>query len=231
MVHELDTVLLRVAGGKPVILVGHSFGSFLVLAYAVRFVDRVAGIVLVDPAVEWLTLTPERRRLIRGAAQLSRLGGLLARLGVVRLSLALLTGGAPGVPRRFVKVFGPTAARTLERLVGEVRKLPPEVHPQVRAIWCSPKPFAAMAAHLQALEREAATLASTLPLGAVPITVISAADQPPEVRAAQQGLATGSSAGRHIVAPGTGHWVQFDAPDVIVQAVKALVDAAGRPPG
>jgi hypothetical protein len=30
-------------------------------------------------------------------------------------------GGAPGIPRRFVRIFGATAARTLERLVGEAR--------------------------------------------------------------------------------------------------------------
>src|SRR5919204_4046178 len=84
-----------------------------------------------------------------GGIQLSRVGGLLARIGVVRACLALLTSGVPGVPRNFVRVFGPTAARTLERLVGEVRKLPPDVHPVVQALWCQPKCFQAMANHLR----------------------------------------------------------------------------------
>jgi hypothetical protein len=67
----------------------------------------------------------------------------------VRACLALLTGGAPAAPRYFVKVFGPTAARTLERLVGEVRKLPSDIHPGVQALWCQPKCFQAMADHLR----------------------------------------------------------------------------------
>jgi hypothetical protein len=50
-------------------------------------------------------------------------GALLAHVGIVRGCLALLTGGAPSAPRHFVRIFGPTTARTLERLVGEVRKL------------------------------------------------------------------------------------------------------------
>ncbi len=71
---------------------------------------------------------------VTGAVLLSGFGALLARLGVVRMCLALLTGGAPAAPRYFVKVFGPTVARTLERLVGEVRKLPPELHPRRSAV-------------------------------------------------------------------------------------------------
>ena len=51
----------------------------------------------------------------------------------MRACLALLTGGAPAAPRYFVKIFGLSTAKALERFVGEVRKLPPDVHPLVRA--------------------------------------------------------------------------------------------------
>src|SRR4030095_11788518 len=98
-----------------------------------------------------------------GGIQLSRIGGILARLGVVRTCLELLTGGAPGVPRNFVRIFGPTAARTLERLVGEVRKLPADVHPIVQALWCDPKCFHAMADHLLAFERDRESIAAAVP--------------------------------------------------------------------
>ena len=80
-------------------LVGHSFGAFLVCAFASQYPDRVAGLILLDPPVEWQQLTSERRRLLRGGVQLSRVGGVLARVGFVRACLALLSSGAPGAAR------------------------------------------------------------------------------------------------------------------------------------
>ena len=124
MLGELRGVLANAATAGPYVFVGHSFGAFLVCAYASQHPSEVAGLVLLDPPSEWHEITREQARLLWGGIQLSRIGGILARLGIVRACLALLTGGAPGVPRNFVRIFGPTAARTLERLVGEVRKLP-----------------------------------------------------------------------------------------------------------
>src|SRR5262249_26867702 len=138
MLRELDGVVAHADASAPAVLVGHSFGAFLVAADAAAHPERVAGLGLLDPPSEWHGITRERARLLRGGMHLSRVGGLLARIGVVRASLALLTGGTPGVPRAFAQLFGPTAARTLERLVGEVRKLPPEVYPLVQTIWCQP---------------------------------------------------------------------------------------------
>jgi pimeloyl-ACP methyl ester carboxylesterase len=226
IVDELTSVLAYVAPHERYLLVGHSFGSFVVRAYAGRHPDRIAGLVLVDPAVEWLATTPERSRLLWGGRQLSRVGALLAHIGVVRACLALLTGGAPAVPRGFVKVFGPTAARTLERLVGEVRKLPPSVYPVVQALWCQPKCFHAMADHLRALERDGASIPTMIPPREVPIIVISSGDQPTGRLAAHRMLADASAHGRHVVAARSAHWVQFDEPELIVEVVRELVESA-----
>jgi pimeloyl-ACP methyl ester carboxylesterase len=226
MVDELETVLASIAPDERYILVGHSFGSFLVSAYAARHSSRVAGLVLVDPATEWLaTTTPHRARLLWGGQKLSRIGALLARVGVVRACLALLTGGVPGAPRRFVRIFGPTAARTLERLVGEVRKLPPEIHPIVQALWCDPKCFHAMADHLAALERDREAIATVTPPRAIPLVVISSGDQPADQLAAHRSLVEESVAGRHIVATRSAHWIQFDEPELVVDAVRELTES------
>jgi pimeloyl-ACP methyl ester carboxylesterase len=229
IVDDLSAVLEAVAPGERVVLAGHSFGSFVVRATAARHPALIAGLVLIDPAIEWLTMTPERARLLWGARQLSRVGALLARLGVVRACLALLTGGVPGAPRRFVKVFGPTTARTLERLVGEVRKLPPAIHPLVQAAWCQPKCFHAMADHLLALAEDGASIASAAPPPEVPVVVISSGDQPPERLAAHRALADASTGGRHVIASQSAHWVQFDEPELIVRVVRELVVASRSP--
>jgi len=226
IVDELARVLAHVAPGERCVLVGHSFGSFVVRAYAARNPGSVVGLVMVDPPTEWLTMTPDRARLLRGARQLSRVGAVLARVGVVRACLSLLSGGAPGAPRRFVKVFGATAARTLERLVGEVRKLPSDVHPIVQEHWCQAKCFHAMADHLQVFEREGASLGALLPPRNIPVVVVSSATQPPEQIAAHRMLAEQSTGGRHVVALQSAHWVQFDEPELIVSLVRDLVEGA-----
>ena len=224
LVDEFAAVIAHVADRKRCVLVGHSFGSWIVRAYASRHPEGVVGLVLVDPPTEWLVMTPHRARLLRGGRYLSRIGALLARLGVVRACLALLTAGAPGAPRYFVKLFGPTAARTLERLVGEVRKLPTDVQPIVQALWCQPKCFHAMAGHLLALERNGASIAGFDLPKEIPVVVISSGNQPPEEIAEHRVLADRSAKGRHIMAARSGHWVQFDEPELIVAEVRGLVE-------
>ena len=224
IVTELATVLETVAPRESYVLVGHSFGSFVCSAYARRHPAKVAGLVLVDPATEWLTPTAERTRLLWGGRKLSRVGAALAEIGVVRACLALLAGGAPGAPRRFVRVFGPTAARTLERLVGEVRKLPPDIHPILQALWCDPKCFHAMADHLQALERDRESIAAEVPPPEVPLVVISSGDQTPDQLDLHRRLAALSVGGRHVVAARSAHWIQFDEPDLVIEAVRNVLD-------
>jgi pimeloyl-ACP methyl ester carboxylesterase len=224
IVDELSAVLADIAPRERHLLVGHSFGSFVVRAYAARHAERVAGLVLVDPAIEWLTMTPRRARMLWGGRQLSKVGALLAHVGIVRGCLALLTGGAPGAPRHFVRVFGPTTARTLERLIGEVRKLPADVHPVLQALWCQPKCFHAMADYLLSLEREGAAIAAIEVPHHIPVVVISSGDQPPEYLDAHRQLAAASFDGRHVIAARSAHWVQFDEPELVVGVIKELVE-------
>ena len=225
---ELAAVIDALGARARLVLVGHSFGSLIVRGFAARHPERVAGLVLVDPPAEWLALTPERARLIRGARWLSHVGAILAHVGIVRACLALLTGGAPGVPRRFVSAFGPTTARTLDRIVGEVRKLPPAVHPMVQALWCQPKCFRAMAGYLGTLEREGPALAASRPPRDIPTIVISSGAHAPAQVAAHRALADDSADGRHVIARRSTHWVHFDEPELIVEAVRSLVELERR---
>jgi pimeloyl-ACP methyl ester carboxylesterase len=231
IVDELAAVIAHASRGERCLLVGHSFGSFVVRAYASRHAQQVAGLVLIDPPIEWLDVTAARARMLAGGRRLSKLGALLAHLGVVRASLALLSGGAPGAPKRFVKIFGPTAARTLERHVGEVRKLPPAVHPVVQAHWSEPKGFHAMADYMRALSVEGTAIAALSPPREVPVAVISAGNQPSEQIAAHRALVDAAEHGVHIVAERSGHWVQFDEPELIVRVIKQLTGVGEKVQG
>jgi len=230
MIVELRAVAAHAAPAEPVVLVGHSFGSFLALVYAMKYPSDVSGLVLLDPPTEWQQLTGARARLVWGGIQLSRVGECLARLGLVRGSLALLTGGAPGAARTFLRLFGPAAARTVEHLVGEVRKLPPDVHPVVQTLWCEPKCFRGMAQHLGALREAGAAAAGVSSLPDFPLVVLSGRDQPAHIVEAHQALARLSARGRHVIATGSGHWMHLDEPELVVESVREVVELAAKPP-
>lgn len=222
ILEELGAVHRSVNGALPAILVGHSFGSLIALGYAARWPDRVAGLVLIDPPMEWIH--PRRRQMwrLRRGRYLSRLGALLARAGLVSLALSWLTGGRPERSRRVAHAFGPAVGRALERFVGEVRKLPEELYPVVQQHWCQPKCFHAMADHLLVLQREAAAIAAMTPPSHIPIVVISGTQHPESEVAAHRALAARSTRGRHLVAPKSGHWILFDDPELILAAVTDL---------
>ena len=228
-VAELRRVLDLANVPPPYVLVGHSFGGMIIRAFARAHRRDVAGLVFVDTLhpEEWLDRTVEQRRLLRGGVFLSEVGALLAQVGVVRVCLDLLTGGAPGVPRRFSRVFGGTAARLLEHVVGEVRKLPSDVLPAVQSHWSHPRAFRGMSQHLAALFVCSEQLANgTDDFDQLPIAVLSAANRSPRWLEADRVLAHKSLRGRHVVSTKAGHWLQLDDPGLVVEAVRGVVAEA-----
>ena len=230
LARDLHALLTAAKVPPPYVLVGHSFGTFVIRMFAAEFPAEVSGLVLVDPiyASEFLTMPSPGRRRIAGGVFLSHVGSGLARVGVVRACLDLLARGSTRVPRGVSRAFGSEASSTLDRLVGEVRKLPPEVWPAVRAHWSQSKGFAAMARHLRSLERSAAEIArSERPLE-IPLVVITAGSQPEAARLEHARMAALSSAGRQVISRPAGHWVHLDEPDVVVAAIRDVVDHCRR---
>ena len=225
LVDELHRLTRDAGVQPPYVLVGHSFGGLVIRAFARAYPADVAGLVFVDPLhpEEWCNPSSEQQRMLRGGIFLSRVGALLARLGVVRLSLALLSGGAHAAPRRFSRLFGKSAAALMQHMVGEVQKLPTEVLPAVQAHWSNPKAFRGMWQHLAAMPGCSADLATRVEFGDTPVVVLSAGARDARWLAADAKLARASSRGRHIVSPHSGHWVHLDDPDLVVQAVQDVM--------
>ena len=208
----------------PYVLVGHSYGTFVIRAFAHDHPDEVAGLVMVDPidAAEWADPSMELRRRLRGGIFLSRVGAALATVGFVRLMLASLTGGAPGAAGLAARLFGSAAARTLDGLVGEVQKLPPDTWPIVQACWSQPKCFRAMADHFAGLPASAREVGHRS-LGHIPTIVISGARGWAAHSGNHERLADLSTRGQVIVARHSGHWVQLDEPLVVVDAIRRIL--------
>jgi pimeloyl-ACP methyl ester carboxylesterase len=211
IVAELREALQTAAIPGPYILVGHSFGGLVVKHFAALYPGEVYGLVLVDPVPvrDWSPLSPQQRARLSRGVLLSRRGAWLATAGVVRLALDLLLSGSQSLPKLMARFTAGNGASVTSRLAGEVRKLPRELWPMVRAHWCLPKSFCAMAAYLEALPENAAS--GKLP-GAIPTIILT----PPDYRCEIPANAI------HRIAPQSGHWVQLDEPDLVAQAIRDL---------
>ncbi len=230
MVSELDALLSRAALPGPYMLVGHSFGGLLVGAYAHLKPQRVSGLLLVDPvSLEyWADCQSHERRRLDVGAKLSRRGALLARFGIVRFALAALASGRRRFPKLVAKAAAKQGAPVMENLAGELRRLPPEVWPFVVAHWSHPKCFRALASYLEALPGTARAALSMPVPREIPVTILSASSATAAELRERESWVRQSVRGRHIQIEDCGHWVQLEKPEVVVEAVRQLLETGSQ---
>src|SRR5260370_38989544 len=97
----------------------------------------------------------------------------LARLGFVRFCLARLARGSPMLGWAAARAFGVGTASAVQRIAGEIRKLPAAILPTVREMLSQPKNFMSLGQHVAALPVSAARAASASSIGDLPIGVLS----------------------------------------------------------
>jgi len=226
-VEDLHALLSAIGIEPPFVLTGHSFGGLLVRCYAAHYPERVAGLVLVDPlaASEWLNPSEAQWKTLRRGARLSRRGAVLARFGMVRLPLALLSGGLQLIPRLVARAASSGSGESaISRLVREVQKMPPETWPMVQAHWRQPKSFLGMASYLESLPESAkqASAGPELP-SEMPVTILSASNSTAAQIAEREAIANHSVHGRHGIATKSGHWIHFDQPELVIEAVRDML--------
>jgi len=220
MTSDLHGLVHALGIPQPYVLVGHSFGAYIVRAYAQRFSDELAGIILVDPITpeEWIKPDRSQRWQLRRGVWFSRAGAVLGSLGVIRFCLWLLQRGSSTVPRGILGAFGVRASETVRRILGELAKLPPPTVRLIRERWSNGKFFWTMARYIQSLPVCAAEASCCEIPANLPVTVISGAHQPDVRMAEHKAIAAHSLHGKHMVAAKSAHWVHLDQPDLIVEA-------------
>ncbi|MBI5280784.1 MAG: alpha/beta fold hydrolase [Candidatus Solibacter usitatus] len=229
LVAELRAVISASGLAGPFVFVGHSFGGLLLRHYAARFPADVAGLVLVDPLepMEWHPASAEQRYRLGKGVMLARRGATLARLGIVRLAVELLLAGSRLLPQILSKASSGRGSSVTDRLVGELSKLPPDLWPVMKSHWCLPRSFRTLAEYLERLPEACALPLEDAVLRDVPVVVISAGKTSAEVREGHRRTAGASARGVHVIAGGSGHWVQLDRPEIIVDAVLKVAGGAG----
>jgi pimeloyl-ACP methyl ester carboxylesterase len=220
MVEELHTLLATAEVPGPYVLVGHSFGGLLVRLYAARHPQEVAGLVLVDSAHEdqYRRAPSEIRELLPQVEEQARqqFEGLKALIESGSLDPGMLPV-PPGLPA--------SAAETFRALVA-----------------ANPKHVETFIAEQQAVQAIHAELrvARITSLGDLPLVVLSH-DEPmampglsDEVNQAyeqlwqdlQAELAALSSQGKLMMAEGSGHYIQLERPQLVIDAIVEVVTAA-----
>lgn len=204
----------------PYVLVGHSLGGEYVRYYATRYPDDVAGIVLVDPGSEW---------------QMVRTGENFTREQQAAIHTAVLSIRAMGE-----KAGDGTLAANLSLVPADPRLPPYEFHAYQALLATRPSFWEARAVEAESafsifteLQQEEITLPENIPL-----VVIASGDdmgfsQDPAknaeanaiFRTLQQEMARESVNGTYRVAPDTTHYVQLDRPDIVIDAIRSVVDA------
>jgi pimeloyl-ACP methyl ester carboxylesterase len=191
------------------VLVGHSFGGFLVRRLALRLPERVKGVVLVDSSEESYTFSPAGLHYLEVARRKALRKGWAARTGLLRLLVTTW-------PKR----YDPT------------RRLSADQQGERREAFLRADRHFQEARELLALLRLPADARHTGGLGllgAIPLVVVSrppAVPMGPEEAAwqeSQRRLCSLSSASRQLVARRGGHLVQFDDPAIIIEAVRSLL--------
>ena len=130
------------------------------------------------------------------------------------------------LPKLIAKGAAGKGSGVIDRLVGEIRKLPADVWPVIRSHWSRPASFAAMATYLQNLPANAQVARGMDFPSAVPVRILSAANATDAEIMERQGWAAESATVRHVHIEGCGHWMQLDRPDAVIRAVRELVEAA-----
>src|SRR5215472_3698163 len=225
--------LLNVAGVPgPYVLVAHSFGGYVSRAFAHLYRHEIVGMVLVDSihAAEWENPTPEQMTVIQVGLRYARIAAWLARFGVVRFCLARVAKGSPRLGRAAASAFGRRVSSTVERIAGEIRKLPAPIVPIVRGFWSEPKNFISLGQHVAALPVSAAQAAAAKSFGDLPLAVVSGDHHPAPYADWQRALAQLSSRGVQLLAGDCGHWIHLDRPELVTEAIRQVVAAARHNP-
>jgi pimeloyl-ACP methyl ester carboxylesterase len=243
---ELHTLLSRAGETGPFVLVGHSWGGLIPRLYVPQHRADVAGVVFVDAAHEddwmWLNGVTLQPRLA-SAEEWDRIhqprsrGGPPASAGPAgppargaTASIGADPMGPPAAPPEPPKLEPPYNALPIEAQRWQLwaRSIPPVF---TGGDWADIRQDLIAASQSRGGEPH--------PFRDVPVFVLSAGrdnlEDEKEVTAATQraqrergqaDLATLSANGRHLVATRSGHHIHLDEPDLVVEAIRQVVDAA-----
>lgn len=203
---ELHDALHALGIGGPYVLVGHAFGGTDMRTFADLYPDETKGLVLIDPdSID--AGTPEQvaaahRAYVRQAMEIQHCRDTLASREPQPPELAC--------DRRFFRGFpDPGWSSAVNAALADAVHTRPDLSDTADA-------------ELQEIPLDELWLIQhRRSLGSRPVRVITAAQHKPETIAAQARLLEGSSDAKQVIAQHSRNaYVQFDEPELVIQAIK-----------
>lgn len=227
---ELHAMLERAGINPPFILVGHSFGGLVMRRFALLYPQQVAGMVLIDPmrCEEWPPLDPSKQSQLDLGKRLIGYAQPAAYCGLARLLVRSLSDRPANLSDQLARAAGPNPRRVLTRIKTEVRKLPPAVWPAVAAHWSRPSFYAGVRSHIHSVPDTVREMHAAEPIFAgILVTVLTPGSAQELSRRELDRI--GANA-RQVIAARSGHWIQLDEPELVIDAIHAMVVAAAAQP-
>jgi pimeloyl-ACP methyl ester carboxylesterase len=235
IVYELHTLLEKAGERPPYVLVGHSYGGWLVRLFQATYPATVSGLVLVDAGAQDPWRMTANGTLVRSSSLANGTA-----IPAVKTSGPLRESDIP--PGAMSQILQGTqrAARTAnepprDKLPAAAKAMRTWALARWQHVVAANNPFEAD--ELLVMQRSSA--GTPYPLGDLPLIVLTrglADDTGPEAKRfeaehRQDHLEVSrlSRAGRLVVAERSGHHIQIDQPDLVIQAIRDVVLAtAGR---
>jgi pimeloyl-ACP methyl ester carboxylesterase len=234
IVYELHTLLNKAGERPPYVLVGHSYGGWLVRVYTSTYPSEVAGMVLVEGGADnpWRKL-PDGK-LVRSADLPTG-----KPIPAVKTSNPLRISDIPPPALSQMKAGLAEASRRAnepprDKLPLDAQRMRTWALGQLGHVAAAVNPF--VEEELAGLRAERAK--SERAYGNLPLVVITrgiseegGADGrafEDDRRKEHAALASLSRNGKHIIAARSGHHVQLDEPELVVTAIQQVVAAARK---
>jgi pimeloyl-ACP methyl ester carboxylesterase len=224
---ELHQMLHSAGIAPPYLLVGHSFGGLVMRRFATDYPSEVSGVVLVDPMrpEEWPPLHEGSRETLSRGIRMLRLGAPLARLGFARLIATSFLRRSGTMARAISRTAGDGGKHVLHRLTTELNKMPREIWPIVAAHWSTPHFYRGMVAHLEAVPATVLEMQDAASIDHVPVTVLTQNSSDP---LSAEALRRIGAEAQQIIANKSGHWVHLDEPELVRDAIVAMLARSGE---
>ena len=229
IVYELHTLLEKGSVKSPLVLVGHSYGGWLVRLYASTYPADVAGMVLVEAGAD----NPVRK-LADGKLVHSADLATGQPIPAVKVSNPLRVSDIPPGALSQMKAGLPQAVRTAnepprDKLPAEAQRMRTWALGQLRHVAAAVNPFENE--ELAGLRAERTR--SQYQLGDMPLIVLtrgrSEGDGPDgkaleeEHRRDHTAVATMSRNGKLVIAAKSGHHVQLDEPELVINSIREVL--------